>query len=97
MSDHPLLEPALDHHRAGRLDAALPLYELILASEPQNAYVWNLVGALRTAQANYPLAVEHLQTAVKLDPSQAALTTRGVERIWAQAVLKSTLFPSVMQ
>ncbi len=49
---------------------ALPLYEQILAAEPHNAYVWNLLGALQTAQANYPLAVEHLQAAVGLDGSQ---------------------------
>jgi predicted O-linked N-acetylglucosamine transferase (SPINDLY family) len=71
VSDHPLLDQALDHHRAGRLNEALPLYQTILASEPQNAFVWNLLGALRTAQANYPLAVEHLLAAVKLDASQA--------------------------
>jgi tetratricopeptide (TPR) repeat protein len=63
------LATALEHHRAGRLAEAEPLYRQILAHDPAAADAWHFLGALYLQSARFGEAVEHLQRAVALRPA----------------------------
>ena len=63
------LATALEHHRAGRLAEAEPLYRRILAHDPAAADAWHFLGALYLQSARFGEAVEHLQRAVALRPA----------------------------
>ena len=60
-----LLE-AVEHHRAGRLAEALPLYEAVLQAEPDNADAWHLLGNAVFQLGDAPLAVQLVGKATAL-------------------------------
>jgi predicted O-linked N-acetylglucosamine transferase (SPINDLY family) len=62
---------ALEHHQAGRLDAAAALYRAILAREPNHADSLHLLGLI-TAETADPIAgITLIRRAMSLDPGQA--------------------------
>jgi tetratricopeptide (TPR) repeat protein len=65
------LSTALAHHRAGNLPRAEDLYRQVLATMPESADAWHLLGAL-CLQAGRPAeAVEAISRAIQLDATKA--------------------------
>src|SRR5262249_52232236 len=62
------LNAALAQHRAGNLVLAEQLYREILASAPESADAWHLLGALCLQSGRPAQAVEAIGRAVALDP-----------------------------
>ncbi len=60
------LDTAIGYHRAGKLEAAEPIYRQILAQNPEQPDALNLLGVLTAQSGNPLLAVDYLQRAVKL-------------------------------
>lgn len=66
-----LVQAAVAAHQAGDFARALSLYQSVLAREPQNAHVWQLLGVLKL-QSNYlEEGVRFLERAIALDPRNA--------------------------
>ena len=59
---------AFEHHQKGQLTQARDLYEQILADEPQNHEVWDLLGILYTQVNEFDKALECLQKAIDKKP-----------------------------
>ena len=60
------LSIAIQHHRAGRLQAAEEIYRQIVAAEPGNAHAWHLLGVIAHQLGRHQVAVEHIQRAIGL-------------------------------
>jgi protein O-GlcNAc transferase len=81
MSPLDFLAIAVQHHQAGRLQAAEQIYRQILEIDPANAQVYYLLGALCQSAGKLNEAAANLQQAVLLNPNQAeALNHLGVVR-----------------
>jgi predicted O-linked N-acetylglucosamine transferase (SPINDLY family) len=63
---------AIQHHQAGRLEAAEQIYRLILQAEPNRADVVHLRGMIAHQLGNHELAVEYIGRAIGLDGNVAA-------------------------
>lgn len=61
---------AVEHHRAGRLDAAAAAYEEILRLAPDFAPAWSMKGVLALQQSRPADAVPLLERAIELDATQ---------------------------
>ncbi|MDD9878434.1 MAG: tetratricopeptide repeat-containing glycosyltransferase family protein [Magnetovibrio sp.] len=68
MNTDETLDRALAHHRAGRVDDAVPLYEAILEADPDHAGAWMNLGAARRQQGRAGDAVSALRRAAELAP-----------------------------
>jgi len=66
------LSIALEHHRAGRLDAAEEIYRRILAVEPDHAEAWHLLGVIQTQQGDPSGAIECIARAIGRAPGEGA-------------------------
>lgn len=66
-----LLDQALEHHRAGRLPQAEPLYRKILASDPTHGDAWHLLGLVAYQTGNHQAAVELISRAIALNGAVA--------------------------
>ena len=66
-------EEALSHHRAGRLDDALAVYEEMLADQPDHPDILNNLGACLMDLGCPEAATEHLLKAVELRPDDSDL------------------------
>ena len=66
-----LLEQAIDHHRAGRVLAALPLYKRILALDPANGEALFLGGTALFQAKRWAQSVALLERAVAVQPDLA--------------------------
>ena len=66
------LATAIQHHQAGRLQAAEQIYRQILAAEPARADAWHLFGLLAHQVGKQDLAIEYIGYAIRLDPGVAA-------------------------
>ena len=53
---------AVEHHRAGRLDAADALYRRILVLAPQHAEAWHLLGVVEHQRGRHDSAIELIRT-----------------------------------
>src|SRR5262245_10110079 len=62
------LNDALAHHRAGRLDAAIPAYRQLIDGDPQNPDLHHLL-ALALSGLDAPAARAELRRALTLAPS----------------------------
>ncbi len=71
-SDRRLLQQALAHHQAGRLDAAERLYREILARGPENADALHLLGLVAYQAGRYPGAEDLIRQAIGVDDRRAA-------------------------
>jgi tetratricopeptide (TPR) repeat protein len=76
---------AIQHHQAGRLQAAQYIYRQILAAEPDHADALHLLGAIAHQMGNNDVAVEYIGRAIALKGTDAtfhnnlgaALNARG--------------------
>jgi predicted O-linked N-acetylglucosamine transferase (SPINDLY family) len=71
MNYSKLLEQAMAHHRAGRLDEAVEFYDRILAVQPDHVDALNLAGAIAYQQGDDARALELLGRAVVLAETRA--------------------------
>ncbi len=62
------LEQALEIHKKGNLTQARDLYNEILAEEPENAQVWDLLGVLYYQANKFEKAEEFIKKAISLNP-----------------------------
>jgi predicted O-linked N-acetylglucosamine transferase (SPINDLY family) len=63
---------AIQHHQAGRLQAAEQIYRQILAVEPNHADALHLLGVLACQVGKHELAIEYIGRAVRLKGTDAA-------------------------
>ena len=63
-----MLARGLEYHQAGRLAEAEGIYRQILASSPNQAQAWHLLGALAYQRGNLAQAIEYTEHAVALKP-----------------------------
>jgi tetratricopeptide (TPR) repeat protein len=66
-----LLQAAIAHHQAGRLNEAEPLYRQILKDDPKHADALNLLGVLAHQTSHHDAAVELIGKALAERPSMA--------------------------
>ena len=66
MSSSPdeLLNQAVAHHQAGRLDSAEPIYQQILRADPRNPNALNLLGMINHARGEHDRAAELIERAI---------------------------------
>lgn len=65
------LDKALEHHRAGRLEAAGLLYQAVLDQEPRHAAALHFSGVLAWQGGHCTLALERIGKALALTPADA--------------------------
>jgi predicted O-linked N-acetylglucosamine transferase (SPINDLY family) len=63
---------ALQHHQAGRLQAAEQIYRQILQAEPNQADAWHLLGLVANQVGRQDVAVEYIGRAIGLNGKVAA-------------------------
>jgi tetratricopeptide (TPR) repeat protein len=61
---------ALQHHQAGRLQAAEQIYRQVLASQPNHADALQLLGVIAHQVGKHELAIDHISRAIKLNADQ---------------------------
>jgi predicted TPR repeat methyltransferase len=66
-----LMQEALQHHRAGRLNEASDLYQQILQAIPEHPDALHLSGLIAHQQGNGPLAVALIDRAISANPLSA--------------------------
>ena len=66
------LATAIQHHRAGRLQAAEQIYRQILAVEPNQADALHFLGVIASQAGKHEVAVECIRRAIALEASAAA-------------------------
>jgi tetratricopeptide (TPR) repeat protein len=62
---------AIQHHQAGRLQAAEQIYRQVLALRPDHADAWHLLGVINAQTGNYQRAVECIHRALMVKPDWA--------------------------
>ena len=62
---------AIQHHQAGRLQAAEQIYRQILAIEPNHARTLHLLGMMASDVGKHEIAVEYIGRAIRLQPNVA--------------------------
>ena len=67
------LATALQYHQAGNLEAAEHIYRRILASAPDQADAWHLLGVAALQTGKPGIAVEHISRAIALGGQDAAM------------------------
>lgn len=70
--DSELLAAGTKLHRAGEFQQAHEVYRQLLAANPQDAMVFNLLGAVSINLRQWPQAADYLAEAVRLNPAFAA-------------------------
>jgi predicted O-linked N-acetylglucosamine transferase (SPINDLY family) len=71
-----LLEEALRHHNAGRLDEAERLYARVRTADPRNFDALHLSGLVLHQQHRHAEAADRLRRALRLDPTSAVCEMR---------------------
>ena len=66
-----LLEFPLEHHRAGRLQAAVEIYRQILYLEPNHFGAMHLLGVIAQQVGQPQLAIEYITRAIRLHENEA--------------------------
>jgi predicted O-linked N-acetylglucosamine transferase (SPINDLY family) len=66
------LAMALQHHQAGRLQAAEQIYRQILAIEPNHVDALHLLGVLAYQEGKHELAIEYIGRAIGLEGAEAS-------------------------
>jgi predicted O-linked N-acetylglucosamine transferase (SPINDLY family) len=85
------LAAAIEHHQAGRLQAAEQIYRQILAAQPSQPDALHLLGVIAHQVGNYPAAIAYVGRAIDVQPRVAVyhrnlgLSYRALKRI-AEAV-----------
>ncbi len=70
--DTELVTAGMNLHRAGNFQQAQDIYRRLLAAEPQNAMIHNLLGAVAINLRQWPEAQGCLEQALRLSPTFAA-------------------------
>jgi protein O-GlcNAc transferase len=69
---------AIQHHQAGRLQAAEQIYRQILAVEPNHADAWHLLGVIASQVGKHEVAVEYIRRAIRVERDRPpSITTWG--------------------
>lgn len=68
-----LLDRALAHHQAGRLNEAEPIYREILSRDPRNVDALHLLGLIAHQAGELAIAVELVARAAELAPKNSAI------------------------
>lgn len=63
-----IFQKAFEYHNSGQLTQARDLYKEILANEPQNAEVWDLLGVLYCQAQKYDDSENCIKKAISIDP-----------------------------
>jgi tetratricopeptide (TPR) repeat protein len=82
---------AVEHHQAGRLQAAEQIYRRILAIEPNHADALHLLGAIAHQMGNDGLAVETIRRAIAVNGSVAAFHVNLANALKRQGKLDEAL------
>jgi tetratricopeptide (TPR) repeat protein len=64
-------QQAIEHHRAGRLDEAVRLYQEVVRADPRHAHAWHQLGCIAFESGKVEPALGYLTGAVRLDGAQA--------------------------
>jgi len=64
-----LLDAAVCHHQAGRLDEARRIYQRLLTGTPRNADLLHLLGVIHSEQGRHHDAVDHIRRAIAIAPA----------------------------
>jgi len=76
------LSIAIEHHRAGRLEVAVPIYRQILALDPDHAGVLHLLGVIAQQGGKNDVAIAHFRRAIGVDATNAEFhNSLGVARL----------------
>src|SRR5258708_5722512 len=76
------LSIAIEHHRAGRLELAVPIYRNILALNPDHFEVLHLLGVVAQQAGKNDVAISHFQRAIAIDATNATFhNSLGVARL----------------
>src|SRR5262245_5085759 len=70
--DNDALALAVQQHQAGQFASAREIYERLLAAEPENPDLLNLLGAVCVNLAQFDQAALHLDAAIRLNPQHSA-------------------------
>jgi len=89
--DSDVFAAAVAHHRAGDLEAALELYEQLLAAGPGQAEVLHLAGLARHGLGDYPGAVAALELAIAADDGKSAYHSNLAIVLHAQGRLEAAV------
>lgn len=73
-----LLDEAIAHHGAGRLDQAEAGYRALLKSDPRHAYASNNLAVLLRGQSRFDEAVDLYRNAITASPDEAAFRSNLV-------------------
>jgi tetratricopeptide (TPR) repeat protein len=63
---------AVQHHQAGRLQAAEQIYRQVLSVEPNQADAWHLLGVVAHQMGKHEVAVGYIRRAIQLTGTEAA-------------------------
>ena len=72
MVDSGLIDQAIAHHQAGRLDEAAALYGRLLNDDPRHADALHLLGVIAYQGQDYARAVALVEQAIEISPDQSA-------------------------
>ena len=84
-----MLELAIAHQQAGRLDEAESVYRKLLADDPEFADAWHLLGTLATARGEWDDAVTQIERALALSPGHPFYSPNLAETLRQAGQLKS--------
>ncbi len=70
--DPEMLAAGIERHRSGDIQQARAIYRQLLATNPQSAEVYNLLGAASIDAGQFDQAGEYLATALRINPQLAA-------------------------
>ena len=79
---------AIQHHQAGRLQAAEQIYRQILAVEPNQADALHLLGVIAHQVGKHEVAVEYIRRAIGLKGMRPPSITT-----WAKRIAPCVRFP----
>jgi predicted O-linked N-acetylglucosamine transferase (SPINDLY family) len=69
LTPRQLIDAAVAHHQAGRVDEAERVYRQVLDEHPDQADAWHLLGLLTAQRGNREGARQLIRRAIELDPS----------------------------
>lgn len=82
------LKAALEHHRHGRLEKAVGIYESILAADALHADATHLLGVVALQRGDFGRAVELIRRAITLHPLKAPFHSNLAEALRAMGQLE---------
>jgi SAM-dependent methyltransferase/tetratricopeptide (TPR) repeat protein len=85
------LVEAREHHKAGRLGKAEQIYHEILRSQPHHPDALHLLGVIAVQRAQPAHAVDLIEKAIRLNPTEAAYHSNLGEALRAQGQLDTAI------